>query len=109
MSSQHDESLTLSEGSVSNRVSIDMGSATIAIVISLMLIIGACGVVMGLNLSKQERQDQDLLKLTHEAKQIQIQLMYTNAILIREGVVHSGDEVYGPEGNLEYRPKVKHK
>ncbi len=39
---------------------------------------------------------------TREAKQIEIQLMYTNAIMIREGMVRPGDMVYGPEGNLEY-------
>jgi hypothetical protein len=38
-----------------------------------------------------------------EAKQVQIQLMYANAIFLREGLVQPGDIVYGPEGNLEYR------
>lgn len=40
-----------------------------------------------------------------EAKQVQVQLMYTNAILLREGLVRQGDMVYGPEGNLEYDGK----
>lgn len=40
-----------------------------------------------------------------EAKQVQIQLMYTNALMIREGLVQPGDMVYGPEGNLEYNGK----
>jgi hypothetical protein len=50
---------------------------------------------------------------TREAKQVEIQLMYTNAILLREGMVRPGDVVYGPEGNLEYdghkliKPKEK--
>jgi hypothetical protein len=39
---------------------------------------------------------------TREAKQIEIQLMYTNALMIREGLVRPGDMVFGPEGNLEY-------
>lgn len=41
-----------------------------------------------------------------EAKQVQVQLMYTNAILLREGLVRSGDMVYGPEGNLEYNGRA---
>jgi hypothetical protein len=41
-----------------------------------------------------------------EAKQVQVQLMYTNAILLREGLVRSGDMVYGPEGNLEYNGRL---
>lgn len=40
---------------------------------------------------------------SNEAKQVQIQLMYANAIMLREGLVQPGDMVYGPEGNLEYR------
>jgi len=40
-----------------------------------------------------------------ELKQVQIQLMYTNALMIREGLVKPGDMVYGPEGNLEYNGK----
>lgn len=42
-------------------------------------------------------------KNVNEAKQVQIQLMYANAIMLREGLVQPGDMVYGPEGNLEYR------
>lgn len=38
-----------------------------------------------------------------EFKQVQVQLMYTNAIMLREGLVQPGDMVYGPEGNLEYK------
>ncbi len=37
-----------------------------------------------------------------EYKQIQVQLMYSNAILLREGLARPGDMVFGPEGNLEY-------
>lgn len=38
-----------------------------------------------------------------EMRQVQIQLMYANAIMLREGMVQPGDMVYGPEGNLEYK------
>jgi hypothetical protein len=41
--------------------------------------------------------------LIREAKQVQIQLMYANAIMLREGLIQTGDMVYGPEGNLEYK------
>ena len=45
------------------------------------------------------------LQSIKEMKQIQVQLMYTNALLIREGLVRPGDMVFGPEGNLEYDGK----
>ena len=38
-------------------VSHDLGDRTLIVVILLALVIGACGVVMGLNLSKQARLD----------------------------------------------------
>lgn len=43
------------------------------------------------------------LQQIKEAKQVQVQLMYLNAIMLREGMVQPGDMVYGPEGNLEYK------
>ncbi len=43
------------------------------------------------------------LRSIKESKQVQVQLMYANAIMLREGLVQPGDMVYGPEGNLEYR------
>lgn len=43
------------------------------------------------------------LQVAKEYKQIQIQLMYANAIMLREGIVKDGDMVYGPEGNLMYK------
>lgn len=52
--------------------------------------------------------------LAREYKLVQIQLMYTNALMIREGMVRPGDMVFGPEGNLEFdgnkfKPKPKEK
>ena len=44
-----------------------------------------------------------------EAKQVQVQLMYTNALMIREGMVKPGDMVFGPEGNMEYDGSRFHK
>lgn len=39
-----------------------------------------------------------------EQRQIQVQVMDHNALLIREGLAQPTDEVYGPAGNLEYKP-----
>ncbi len=42
-----------------------------------------------------------------ETKQLQIQVMDQNALMIREGFKQPGDTVYGPAGNLEYKHKEK--
>lgn len=39
------------------RVSHDLGDRTLVVVILLAIVIGACGLVMGMNLSKQSRLD----------------------------------------------------
>lgn len=44
-----------------------------------------------------------------ETKQLQIQVMDHNALLIREGLMQPTDETYGPAGNLEYRHKQEKK
>lgn len=38
-----------------------------------------------------------------QTRQLQIQVMDHNALLIREGLMQPTDEVYGPGGNLEYK------
>lgn len=44
-----------------------------------------------------------------ETRQLQIQVMDHNALLIREGLAQPTDEVYGPAGNLEYKPHLRSK
>lgn len=51
--------------------------------------------------SNQRNIEAEVLR-SKEYKQIQVQLMYSNAILLREGLAKPGDMVFGPEGNLEY-------
>jgi hypothetical protein len=42
-----------------------------------------------------------------QARQLQIQVMDQNALMIREGLKQPGDVIYGPAGNLEYQPREK--
>jgi len=89
-----DESLNQGSGAISNIARVDVGERTlsiIAIVFSSIAIVLCLVVTYAVTL------------LGREAKQVQIQLMYANAIMLREGLVQSGDMVYGPEGNLEYK------
>lgn len=105
MSAAKQESMYAEEGSHVTRVNVELGSATIAIVVSLMLIIGACGVVMGMNLAKQSQLDANLQSLTRIYERNFIQLTDMQALLLREGLAQPGDFIHGPAGNLEYKPK----
>lgn len=49
----------------------------------------------------------DADRAARETKQLQIQVMDQNALLIREGLKQPGDTTYGPAGNLEYKPREK--
>lgn len=51
-------------------VSHDLGDRTLVVVILLAIVIGACGVVMGMNLSKQARLDDQQREI---AARIQVQ------------------------------------
>jgi hypothetical protein len=94
--------MSLSEGSISNsnRVSIDLGPTTIVIVASLSIIIAACGVVMGLNLSKQAQQDADFKDLKTQEWLVERRLMDREAYDILNGQKLSTDQEFGPTGNL---------
>lgn len=58
METEHDYPMTIGDRNlIQVTVSHDLGDRTIVVVAVLATIIGACGVVMGLNLSKQSRLD----------------------------------------------------
>lgn len=61
--------------------------------------------------SSETKQDlqREVDRLVREARQVQIQVMDQNALLIREGLKQPTDTTYGPAGNLEYKPKPKGK
>lgn len=61
MVTDYDEFPTQRAGDRSNLsivVSHDLGDRTLVVVILLAIVIGACGVVMGMNLAKQSLQEQ---------------------------------------------------
>ena len=78
METEYDEELPpirVSQGdrsaaSFNVRVSHDLGDRTLVVVILLALVIGACGVTMGLNLSKQSQLD---ARATELSARIQVQ------------------------------------
>jgi hypothetical protein len=76
-----DQSINQREGSISNVAKVDIGlqGSTIAIVISLTLIIGGCGLVMGLNLAKQKQMDEDFNALRRQYERVFIVVTEQNA------------------------------
>ena len=96
-----DEKQTASDhGHITNQT-INLGAPTLVLVVALIIVIGACGLVMGLNLSKQERMDQDFRDLKTQAWLVERRLMDQEALQILHGEKLTSDTEYGPTGNLQ--------
>ena len=99
---------TAHDGGAIVQLRLGLETSTIAIVVSLVLIIGACGVVMGLNLAKQAQDDRDFRDLTTQYKLNERRLMDLEGYLIVNGLKKPGDDAWGPTGNLQrMKPKEK--
>jgi hypothetical protein len=100
-----------------NSVRIGMEASTIAIVVSLLVIIFACGAVMGVNLSEQQalrrefatRQQtisQDLKDQKTQIWLLERRLMDREALDIVNGTKLPSDDEHGATGNLQrMKPK----
>lgn len=90
------------------QVRIDMGATTVAIVASLVIIIGACGVVMGLNLSRQQSLIQAFTYMERQEALKERRLMDMEAYALLNGWKRPGDDTFGPTGSVERMvPKEK--
>jgi hypothetical protein len=88
------------------RVNIELGSSTIAIVVGLMVIIAACGTVLGLNLARQAQMDADFKAMKTQEWLVERRLMDKEALDILNGTRLQSDTEFGPTGNLQrMKPK----
>jgi hypothetical protein len=95
-------------GSSVNQIRIGLDGMTLGIVVSLVIVIGACGVVMGLNLSKQHEQDAAFRDLQVQYKLVERRELDLEAYGILNGWKMPSDNESGPTGNLQrMKPKEK--
>lgn len=95
-------------GSSVNNIKIGLDGATLAIVVSLVIVIAACGLVMGLNLAKQSQMDQDFKDMKTQDWLKERRLMDREAYDIVNGLKKPGDDAWGPTGNIQrMTPKEK--
>lgn len=91
-----------------NHIQIGLGKELVAVVLLLAVVIGICGAIMGLNLSKQDRQDQSYQDLKTQYWLLERRLMDKEALDIINGTRLPSDTEFGPTGNLErMKPKGK--
>lgn len=82
-------------------IRFDMSAVTLVIVLALMIVIAACGVVMGLNLSRQQTLEDAFLKLDRQYRMTELKLDDWTVVAHRAGLQLPGDYTRGPQGNLD--------
>ncbi len=99
--SSPDESVHAAPGAHVNVVRIEFAKETLAIVLALALVIAGCGVVMGLNLSRQRTLEDAFLKLDRQYRMTELKLDDWTVVAHRAGLQLPGDYTRGPQGNLD--------
>jgi hypothetical protein len=80
---------------------MDLGAPTLIAVAALTLVVGACGVIMGFNLSRQRELEDAFLKLDRQYRMTELKLDDWTVVAHRSGLVLPGDYTRGPQGNLD--------
>lgn len=107
-----DESTIAEAGAHVTNVRIDLGSTTLAVVTVLVAIIGACGVVIGVDIAERAHQEREwktqtailaehLQELQRQYRMTELKLDDWTVVAHREGLVLPGDYTRGPQGNLD--------
>ena len=84
-----------------NIVRIDLGGATLIVVVILVSIIGACGVVMGIDIAERATQSRHYDLLERQYRMVELKLDDWTVVAHRSGLVLPGDYTRGPQGNLD--------
>lgn len=87
-------------GSSANNININLGGATLSVLICLMVVIGACGVIMGMNLAKQSQMDRDFRDMQIQGKITERRLIDIENYAARAGWKQPGDDIHGPAGHI---------
>jgi hypothetical protein len=82
-----------------NNVRIDLGGSTLLVVVLLVAIIGACGVVMGIDIAERSTQARHYDLLERQYRMVELKLDDWTVVAHRSGLVLPGDYTCGPQGN----------
>jgi hypothetical protein len=119
-----------SGGSSANQITINLGGSTLIVVVLLTVVIGACGGIIGMDISDrhavqreadmhaqnvQREADMKVQQLDRDFKEASTRLMLNErrlmdkeAYMILNGEKIPGDDTHGPTGNLERMKPKEH-
>jgi len=105
---------SITKGSNTNHVpiTINFGGMTllimIVLIVALIIVLGGCGLVMGLNLAKQDQMDRDFRADKQQKALLERRDIDLETYLQLNGIKIPGDDTHGPTGNLQRMlPKEK--
>lgn len=104
--------MRVSDNATGNNIRIDLGSTTLAVVIVLVAIIGACGVVMGIDIAERSQMEREFAKLDRQYRMVELKLDDWTVVAHRSGLVLPDDYTRGPQGDpdaksFNIKPKGK--
>jgi hypothetical protein len=85
-------------GHITNQT-VNLGAPTLIVVAVLVAIIGACGVVMGVDIAERAQMEREFAKLDREYRMVELKLDDWTVVAHRSGLVLPGDYTRGPQGN----------
>lgn len=81
-------------------------------VLALTIVIGACGVVIGIDIAERSQMERQFLDLQRQYRMTELKLDDWTVVAHRSGLVLPGDYARGPQGNLDTEafkgPSAKH-
>ena len=90
-----DDSVTAADSAHVNIIRIDLGGATLIVVVLLVTIIGACGVMIGLDIAERSQMEREFAKLEGGAGADGSTIDAAGRIYVTSG---AGVQVIGPDG-----------
>jgi hypothetical protein len=82
-------------------ITLNLGKETLLVVVMLSLVIGACGLTMGLNLAKQSQMDRSFEDLGRKYRMAELKYDELNLTVRRAGIGRADDDQTGVGGNLD--------
>jgi hypothetical protein len=82
-----------------NNVRLGFEGATLVVIVIMAAVIGACGVVMGLNLSRQADMAEKYDDLRRQYRMTELKMDDWTVVAHRAGLQLPGDYARGPQGN----------
>jgi hypothetical protein len=82
-------------------INFNIGPATMALLVALIIIVAACALIMGLNLAKQDQMDRDFRAMQTAEALKERRLIDIESYAMLNGWKIPSDDTHGPTGNLQ--------